>query len=215
MGGWKSKEELGFSSSNFRKDDFINIEPGKHVQCFIAGDPVYFRKHWIQAIQKVRFHKETDCTFCKDYPDSKPSFKFRVNLIIIENGAKLAKVWEGGWQVHEDILALHDAGVDLERTPVQISARKSGGKVKTTIIPLMDKRLPDAHVAELKKIELKDIWNDPMILEATGKTAAGGTASAKSKADDEWGDSFGLDASSPTESVDGDIAAFEDADVPF
>jgi len=86
------------------------------------------------------------------------SFRFKMNLVLKENGVLVAKIFEGGWKVYEQLVTLEAAKYDLDRTTVLIS-RKGSTKndTKYTVMPVKGGELNDDENAGLENVDLIDL----------------------------------------------------------
>lgn len=123
-----NKSEEGGGGKNFLK-----IADGKSVVGIFRGDPREIQTHWIGSRSYI-CTEDASCQHCQAGLD--PSFRFRINVIINENGAYVAKVWEQGKRVYNQLAALAESGYELEKTIVQIS-RQGDTKDNTvyTVLP--------------------------------------------------------------------------------
>ncbi len=79
----------------------IKLKGGESVTGVLRGDPYEF-EHAFK-------------------PGDKAKFRFRLNMVVMENGALQAKVLEGGWKLYQSLKQLNEAGWDLEKTYTKIS----------------------------------------------------------------------------------------------
>ena len=114
---FKPKTEGGTSGKNF-----VRLKAGESVHGIFRGEPYDFRQHWVN--NKTQLCTGDECELCK--AKNKASFRFRLNLIINENKAYVAKIFEQGYQVYDYIRSLADSGYDLEKTVVKITRHGSG-----------------------------------------------------------------------------------------
>lgn len=86
------------------------------------------------------------------------SFRFRVNFITKdETGAYVAKVWEQGVTVYNQLKDLH-AEYDLPQTIVKITRSGSGpSDTSYSVLPIKKSEVSEALEKQLAAVELKDI----------------------------------------------------------
>jgi hypothetical protein len=130
--------------------NFVKLKSGETIQGLFRGDIYEFRQHWSET--KSDLCKGDDCPICKT--GKKPSFRFRLNLIVKEDSNYVAKVFEQGWTVYEQLRGLHNE-YDLTKTVVKI-ARQGEGKNDTTYTILPAKVQPPADT-------LKTLASIPLI----------------------------------------------------
>src|SRR5437762_12970318 len=82
------------SGGNSGGNTFIKLGDGGFVEGILKGEPVEFEQAF----------KEGD----------KPKFRFRLNMIIQENGALTAKILEGGVSIYNQLAEQVEAGWVLE-----------------------------------------------------------------------------------------------------
>lgn len=106
------------------KDNVVTGGGGKHFLKFKAGDshrgvfrgePYDFKIHWAQGHTTPCAGDE--CTECK--AGNKTKFRFRLNFITLENGAYVAKIFEQGAKVYNQLKGLASE-YELEGTAVKI-----------------------------------------------------------------------------------------------
>lgn len=111
---------------------FLRLKSGDSVKGVFRGEPYDFKQHWVN--QRGSVCEGDGCPHCKE--GKKPSFRFRLNFVLSENGAMVAKIFEQGWMVYESLRSLHGADYDLEKTVVQITRHGSGQDTTYSVIPL-------------------------------------------------------------------------------
>jgi len=98
----------------------LKIAPGKDVRLVCRGEVKEYNQHWPQGQSRsVLCSEDASCQLCRD--GDKPSFRFRVNCVVNENGAYVAKILEQGWKLYCQLGALSEAGYDLDKTVIKIS----------------------------------------------------------------------------------------------
>jgi hypothetical protein len=118
--------------SNAIGKNLIRLKPGEETRGVFRGDPVDFRQHWVNNRSSICTGRET-CDLCKS--GEKSSFRFRINFVVNENGAYVAKIFEQGKAVYEAMKALnHD--YDLEKNQMKIKRLGSGTDTTYSILPV-------------------------------------------------------------------------------
>lgn len=107
--------------------NFIKMKDGDKVYMVLRGDVTGYRQHWVGQ-ETSRCPGKATCAIC--HSGKKPSFRFRVNVIVKEqDGLYKPKILENGWKLLEQIHNLNDAltenGQDLEKKLVQVSRKGS------------------------------------------------------------------------------------------
>ena len=94
----------------------IKLKAGGWVQGVLRGEPLEFE----QAFKS----------------DPKPKFRFKLNMVVVENGQLTARILEGGWSIYVQLKALSESDWDLEKTFVKVSREGSGPTdTKYTVTP--------------------------------------------------------------------------------
>lgn len=117
---------------------FIKLGDGQSVKGVFQGDPIDF----MNAFK----------------PGDKPSFRFRINLVVKENGAYVAKIFENGITVYRSLRALSETGYELDKHWYVIS--RSGNTKDTTsysILPAPKGDLTPEDMIHVKSIRLNDL----------------------------------------------------------
>lgn len=105
---------------------FLDIKDQDTVRGVFRGKPYEF-------FGKFEGGRTVQCN--EDDPAAK--WKFRINFIINENGAYVAKIWEKGWKVYKQLKALNKE-YPLESTFVSIS--RSGSEINDTVYTILPAR---------------------------------------------------------------------------
>jgi len=83
---------------------FISLKnDGDSIKGVFRGEPHLFRQHWTNTPQGKRSVDcvGVECAVCKTGDKSK--FKFRCNFVTLENGAYVAKIYEGGKTIYDSL----------------------------------------------------------------------------------------------------------------
>lgn len=134
---------------------FVRLKDGDSVVGIFQGAPLDYRQHWSQAEGKGYVCPETkECPRCAK--GEKSGFRFRLNMVISENGVYVAKIFEQGWTVYKSLDQLNKE-YPLDKTVVKIT-RSGSDKSDTTysIIPVRDQPSPE-KLAEIARIELLNL----------------------------------------------------------
>jgi hypothetical protein len=104
---------------------FLKIEEGKSVNAVFRGELLKFWQTWPQGGTKQVFTE----------PTAGASMRFKANVIIHEDGAFVAKIWEFPATVNNMLYEISNE-VDITKTKCKISRMGSGKKTQWMIIPL-------------------------------------------------------------------------------
>lgn len=147
--------EVGNKSNGGKSGLFIKLKDGDKVRGVFRGDPHIYRQHWVDNRSTICSGKDV-CEICK--AGEKPQFRFRLNLIVNEDGIYLAKIFDGNYPTYIDLKALHDSDYDLEQTLVTISRSGEKQQTKYVIMPVKDNGgLNKEKFTKINKIPLNDL----------------------------------------------------------
>lgn len=133
--------------------NFLKLKAGESVRGVFRGDPYEFRQHWT-ANRGVKC-EGASCELCKS--GDKSSFRFRLNLVIQENGALAAKVFEQGWTVYELLKALHEGDYDLEKHFMKITRHGTGTDTSYSIVPVPNGAVSKDTDKQIAAVKLADL----------------------------------------------------------
>jgi hypothetical protein len=89
----------------------------------------------------------------------KSKFRFRINFVMKENGAFVAKVFESGGPTYDMLEILHNE-YGLDKTAVKITKTGSGKDTKFHIMALSPKSQPsEAQKKAMREVPLHDLGN--------------------------------------------------------
>lgn len=146
----------GNKSSN--KMDYLKMKAGESVRGTFRGDPHTFKMHWLNDQKKSQLCSGSGCPLCS--AGDKPKFRFRLNFIMNENGAFVAKVFEQGWTVYETLKALHEGDYNLEQHVMKISRHGSGTDTSYSIVPVPNGQLSKEQESQVAKVQLHTLTNE-------------------------------------------------------
>ena|SRR3990167_8325293 len=127
---FKYKEKLSNNAN------YIKLTDGKSVSGILVGDPHEFYKAF----------KEGD----------EPKFRFKVNMVIQENGMYTAKILEMGASVYKALADLQDEGWDLDKTIVSISRKGTMLQTEYSVVP-KPVTLSQEQLDKIKGVRLHDL----------------------------------------------------------
>lgn len=131
---------------------FLKLKDKESVKGVFRGDPYEFKKHWKD--NRPLMCTGPGCPLCASDP-KKPSFKFRLNILVNENGQYVSKIFEQGWTVYCQLKDLN-ADYPLENTVVKITRSGSGvNDTSYSILPAPGGAVTPALEATLSKVPLQ------------------------------------------------------------
>jgi len=128
----------------------LKLKDKESVRGVFRGDIHTYHQHWVGDRSQLCPGRES-CSRCKDGAD-KPQFKFRLNFITKEKDGFVAKIFEQGWTLFEQLKAIN-AVVPLEKTLVQISRSGSGKNDTTYTVITLPTPIPDLSKVELLRLD--------------------------------------------------------------
>lgn len=150
-------KDMSAQGNAIGKDNFLKITPGQPTIVAFRGDPVDFYLHWAAGRGQVCTLKtEGYCAFCEK--GERASFRFRINVIVNEGGQYVAKVWEQGRTIYDQLRSIHQ-DCDLEKHLMKIT-RSGTTKDNTTytITPVMkDGEIKGEREAKISAVKLHDL----------------------------------------------------------
>jgi hypothetical protein len=127
---------------------FLRFAPGETKRLVLAGEISECYKKWVGG-------KGIECA--PDDPEA--GLRFKVNAIVDEDGALVAKVWEFGITIYRDLAAVHSE-YPLTETKIKVT-REGSTKDDTTytILPLLNAKdkLNDKQLEKIAAIQLHDL----------------------------------------------------------
>jgi hypothetical protein len=105
--------------------NYLKVLDGQSVKGVPQGELFCFWQKWPQGGMKE--------VFAEPQPGASPRYK--INVVVHEDGALVAKVFEFGPRVYDSFAAISEE-LDLSKTKIQISRKGSAKATAWTIIPL-------------------------------------------------------------------------------
>lgn len=149
---FKAGNDSGIDSKHF-----VKLKDKDSIVGVFRGDPYDFKQHWVGDRSQVCQAKSGPCPECEK--KNKPGFRFRLNFVTKENGLFLAKIFEQGWNVYEQLKALHQGDYKLDKTIVRITRNGMGKQTSYTIIPIPKGDVTPAIEKDISSIKLHDLQN--------------------------------------------------------
>lgn len=125
---------------------FLRINDGEHADGVFFGDVKEFFKKW----DGTKYYE------CSPREEG-ASFKWKCNFIIKENGKLVAKIFENGTKLNNQLASLVAAGYELPKTKVRISRSGKGANTTWSVTPIPNGHVDDATYAMLKDVELHSL----------------------------------------------------------
>lgn len=135
-------------------NNFIKLKDGESVKGVFRGDLHHFHQHW-EGNKALRCLGKETCPSCKE--GKKALFRFRLNLVVNENGAYTAKIFEQGWTVHEALRALHEGDYNLEQHLMKITRYGTGTDTSYAIIPVPNGSLTEDKIKAIAAVPLHSL----------------------------------------------------------
>lgn len=137
---------------------FFKLKDKESAKVVFRGDPYEYKQHWINQRGVICVGSE-QCPHCK--AGNKPGFRFRINLLMNENGVFVSKIWEQGWTVYNQLKDIH-ADYDLEKTIVKV-ARSGSGQNDTSysILPIPNGAVSMELNQKLSQVPLQVLQHVP------------------------------------------------------
>lgn len=139
--------------TNNSSKNLLKLKAGEEIRGVFRGDPVDYRQHWHQN-RGVICPGRHKCELCN--AGEKSAFRFRINFIVNENGAYVAKVFEQGRAVYEALKALH-TDYNLEKHQMKIKRLGSGTETTYNILPVPNGNVTDELEKKLSAIPVNPL----------------------------------------------------------
>lgn len=135
------------------KDNFLKLADKEEVTGIFAGEIYSFRRHWSQATQRSIECLGEGCQVCATDPESRASFRFRINFVTTKDGKWFPKIFEGGGELYDTLTGL-DKKFDLSKTVVEITRMGMKQNTKYNVLPRIDQPITKDMEAKIKAVEL-------------------------------------------------------------
>lgn len=144
--GSSLKDDGGNSGS------FLKFRDGESKRLILRGEIHDFYKKWVSG-------KGIECA-----PDERGAARrFKVNAILEENGELVAKVWEFGITIYDQLRGINEE-YPLETTKIKVT-REGSTKDNTsyTVLPLVSEKdqLSPKHLEKINSIHLHELDRKP------------------------------------------------------
>lgn len=121
--------------------DFLSMKDQETVSVVVRGNPHEFYSKW----ENGKSSEVPEGT-------AKASFRFRINVVLQENGAMTPKIWEQGATVYNALKELHEE-YDLTKTVLKIKRDGIGMDTSYSLLP-GKKELTKEQVDKINQIPL-------------------------------------------------------------
>lgn len=136
------------------KENFLKLSDGEEVTGIFSGAIHTFKRHWSQNTQRSTECPGEGCQICAVDPEKNyPAFRFRINFITTKDGQWVAKIFEGGGELYDQLVNL-DRKFDLAKTIVDIGRQGLKQNTKYMILPRVDIPLTKEMDAKVKAVKL-------------------------------------------------------------
>jgi len=135
--------------------DYLQLKAGESVEVVFRGDLHEFDSHWVQGKGSV-ICEGPSCSWCES--GEKPKFRFKVNAVMKENAALVAKVWEQGQTVYEQLSTLSEE-YDLESTKVKVTRHGEGMDTTYSVLPVRGGELAGDVLRKVEAVAINH-WTD-------------------------------------------------------
>jgi hypothetical protein len=135
------------------KDNFLKLANGEEVSGVFRGEIYTFRNHWRGKGTPSLECSGADCAVCATKPEKGPSFRFRINFITSKDGKWIAKIFESGGDVYDDLARL-DKKFDLSTTVVDLSRTGVDKETRYNVLPRKDIPLTKEMEAQINAVPL-------------------------------------------------------------
>lgn len=142
------------AASAMDSKNYLRLKDKDTVKGIFQGEPYEFKTHW-NGKQSELCSEDSVCPHCA--VGLKAKFRFRINFVMKEGDAYVAKIFEQGWTVYNTLKDL-STEYDLENYIVKIG--RSGSGINDTvysIVPVPSGAVLPQTKAILQKVELMDL----------------------------------------------------------
>jgi hypothetical protein len=137
---------------------FISLKDGDKVQGVFRGEPFVFGTHWKAGKSQVCTGKP-ECPGCA--AGESPKMRFKLNMVLKQDGVWTAKIYEGGYSVYKQLKELHEGDYDLETTAVSISRKGTEMDTEYSVLPLPpSKNVTPADLASIAHVPLNKLKDE-------------------------------------------------------
>lgn len=129
-------------SENGGSTVFLRLKDGASINGVFRGEIYEFYSKWVGNKSHI-----TNA----DDPDGKT--RFRLNLVTLEDGKFVAKIWEFGLNIYNQLADINEE-YDLTKTKVKITRRGTGTDTTYMLLPLVKEPIPAKTMKEIEAVHL-------------------------------------------------------------
>jgi hypothetical protein len=141
------------------KDNFLKLADKEEVTGMFRGEPYTYRRHWVQG--RGAECSGEGCQYCAAPPDldekgrnkNAPTFRFRINFVTSKDGQFVAKIFEGGGELYDDLVNL-DKKFDLSKVVVDLSRSGMKQNTKYRVLPRADMPVTKEILDKINAVQL-------------------------------------------------------------
>lgn len=124
--------------------NYLKLKDQESVVLALRGDPHEYYVTWENS-------KSTEV------PEGTPKaqFRFRINVVMKENGAMVSKIWEQGATIYNQLKELHQE-YDLEKTMLKVKRDGVGMDTAYSILPMRQELTPEQQKS-IASVPLQDL----------------------------------------------------------
>lgn len=135
-----------------QNNNHVKLKSGESVVGLLRGEIYEFKQHWIQSTKSSAICiGPPDCTECA--LGNKPSFRFKVNMLIHDGKVFVPHILEQGWNVYKQLQTLHEE-LNLEKNFIKIVRNGAGTQTTYSIIPIANGALKPEHEEKVDQVKL-------------------------------------------------------------
>lgn len=121
---------------------FLRLKDGESIKGVCRGEIHEFHMKWVGNRSQL----------CEPN-DPEAKFRFRLNIIVPENGSFVPKIWEFGLTIYNQLADIAEE-YDLEKTKIKITRRGTGTDTVYLILPLLKEPLTPKQLNEIEAVPL-------------------------------------------------------------
>lgn len=132
---------------------YVSLKDGEEITGVFRGNPYTYYRHWTgtNGVECTRKLMGT-CDLCET-SEKKAAYRFKMNFITSVDGKYVAKVFEGGGDLYDELANLHKK-FNLAVNPVEITRRGTGTSTRYTILPLVNAPLTNEMQMQIEAVPL-------------------------------------------------------------
>lgn len=137
---------MKFSKKEIKSDGgshlYLRVKDGESVNVILRGEIHEFRIKWENG-KSIEIPES----------DSSRMNRFRLNAVIYENGAFVAKLWEFGLTVYNQLSDINDV-YPLEKTKIRVSRKGTGTDTTYMLLPMLNEPLSQGALKSIEAVKL-------------------------------------------------------------